>query len=72
MTKMKVSLAAWLRHVAQKLDPQPNMVTTRPIGGWTIEFQGVPLAVISTGQISTKRLVDHQASSPKGTARGEV
>ncbi len=51
----KVAVAARLRRLAQKLDPQPTVVTTEPGGGWRIEMHGVPLAEISAGQISTER-----------------
>ncbi len=55
LSKAKVVVAARLRYLAQKMDPQPTMTRAQPGGGWLIEMQGVPLAEITSGQIRTER-----------------
>ena len=55
MNQIKTWAARHLRAAAQRLDPQPTVVTNRAGGGWLVEFNGVPLAQINPGQVNTTR-----------------
>ncbi len=65
--RLRRSCAAWLRRLAQRLDRQPEVTSLGPLGGWIVDFHGVPLAEIGPGQIrDTRRQVPVATAQPPG------